>query len=56
MHFVLIFPTLRLCVDGYLFALLGCAPSDPNVTAGLLDIDGLPPIGRYIEHEQPYYR
>jgi len=33
----------------------GCAPSDPNVTAGLLDIDGLPPIGRYIEHEQPYY-
>ena len=36
--------------------LSGCAPNDPNIVAGLLDIDGLPPIGRYIEHEQPYYR
>eukprot|EP00795_Rhopilema_esculentum_P014271 gene14271-5300_t len=33
----------------------GCKEDDPNVEAGFLDVDGLPPVGRYVEHDQPYY-
>eukprot|EP00794_Sanderia_malayensis_P003438 gene3438-3933_t len=33
----------------------GCQEGDSNVEASLLDQDGLPPIGRYIETDQPYY-
>ena len=38
-----------------LFIILGCDAKDKAVQSGLLDIDGLPPIGRLMKKGEPFY-